>query len=880
MADKVLDFLLEDLKLIVSKKTCFIISDMDQIKSVYDDFTFVLKQLKDDHNGDCFLEQVKDLASEALEDLDSFIINVILKEDEEMCGKIYHAFDPPKKLTYFAEAINSVKKKMEKDPQAVSMPILEVSTQSLSEAIRPQVEYDEVFMGLEDDIAKIKDQLTGNRKQLQVISIVGMAGIGKTTFCRRLCDDDYIVHHFYIRAWTCVSQEYRKRDLLLCLLSWIVDKDEIQSLSEDELVNVLYKCLKGKKYLIVMDDVWDIRAWNDLKMLFPDDNNGSRIIITSRLNDVGSSIRRGSTTHSLRFLTEDESWNLLKHKLFKKSECPSELNEVGKEIAAKCQGLPLTIVVVAGLLAKNENRDWWKQLAGSLRSVLANSEQIINILALCYEHLPPHLQSCFLYFGAFPEDSDILAYRLIRLWIAEGFIYHGEQQQITVEELAEDYLKDLINRNLVVVSKKSSNGGIRTCRVHDMLRELCLRKAEEKKNDWHKRVASSSTPISSSNKLCFHSHGFHDLSENALCTNIRSRFSYASEKSPVITMKSFVYKFLWALNLCYIFLEGFPLEILQLFHLRFLELWIKHLDKLPPKISNLWNLESLVITKEDWSRVIIPVGIWKMLKLRHIRISEEIEIEAPSSNSGGPYLLNELQTLSALKLPHSGKDSEDILARTPNLRKLTFYRGPRTEGSFSVPNLANLSNLESLKLSVNSLKPTYSRIPQPDKFPKNLKKLILSGGHFKWKEISKLGKLPRLEILKLRRNCFSGHVWKTNDGEFCQLKVLKLSWMNLEQWITCTSHFPNLERLVVERCKNLIEIPAVLGDVPTLEMIEVLWSSSSAVDSAKQIHKDQVEIGNDGLKVITNSSSKKEVMDILTNYAPMPHDVYEQCPVS
>ncbi|KAL2489996.1 putative disease resistance RPP13-like protein 3 [Forsythia ovata] len=641
-------------------------------------------------------------------------------------------------------------------------------------------------------------------------------------------------------------------------------------MSDEKLALELYRNLKGNKYLIVMDDVWNIRAWNDLEMSFPDDKNGSRIIITSRLDDVALSIKRVSTPHRLQFLTEDESWDLLRRKVYRKGECPSEFNEVGKDIAAKCRGLPLTIVVVAGLLAKKKNLDWWKQLAASLGSVLANSEQIMDILALSYEHLPLHLQSCFLYFGAFPEDSDILAYRLIWLWIAEGFVCPREQQ-ITMEDLAEDYLKDLINRNLVLVSKKTSNGGIRTCRIHDMLRELCLRKAEERNLvqpiDWYKRVASPSTPISSNN-LCFHSHGFHDLSENPLCTNICSRFFYASERTPPreLTTTSFVYKFLWALNLCYILLKVFPLEILQLFHLRFLELWIDHLDKLPLLISNLWNLESLIITKEEWDGVIIPVGIWKMVKLRHLRISEEIEFET-LSNSGCPYLLNELQTLSALKLSHSGKDAEDILARTPNLRKLTFYRGPSKGGSFSLPNLENLSNLESLKLSENSWELTHSRIPQPNKFPENLKKLILSGGHLEWKEISKLGKLPRLEILKLRRNCFSGHKWKTGDGEFCQLKFLKLSWMDLKQWIiTSTRHFPNLERLVVDRCKYLEEIPAVIGDVPTLETIEVYWSSRSAVDSAKRIQEDQKTKGNDGLRVISYSLDEKEAS--------------EECPVS
>ncbi|KAL2489995.1 Disease resistance protein (CC-NBS-LRR class) family [Forsythia ovata] len=215
MVDTLVDFVLEDLKLIVSKNTCFNIADMDQIKSVNDDFTFIryyLEQLKDDRNGDeqrdFFLAQVKDLACEALKYLDSFIVNVILKEDEEICGKIYHAFDSPEKLRYFAEAINSFKKTMEKNTLTVSMQKLEVSTESLSKTIRPQVEDDEVFMGFEDDVAKIKDQLTGDREQLQVISIVGMAGIGKTTLSRHLYNDDLIRYHFYIRAWICVSREY------------------------------------------------------------------------------------------------------------------------------------------------------------------------------------------------------------------------------------------------------------------------------------------------------------------------------------------------------------------------------------------------------------------------------------------------------------------------------------------------------------------------------------------------------------------------------------------------------------------------------------------------------------------------------------------------
>lgn len=238
------------------------------------------------------------------------------------------------------------------------------------------------------------------------------------------------------------------------------------------------------------------------------------------------------------------------------------------------------------------------------------------------------------------------------------------------------------------------------------------------------------------------------------------------------------------------------------------------------------------------------------MKLRHLRISEEIKLQKPCANHGYPSALNSLQSLSALPFFQPSEDTEFVLARTPNLRKVAFYRGPNEGETFSLPNLSYLSHVDTLKMIDNSVwGASQLSIPQPSSFPPNLKKLTLSGGHADWKEISKLGKLPNLEVLKLRRNFFSGLSWKTSDGEFLQLKYLKLSSMDLQKWIASAGHFPSLQQLVLHGCMVLEEIPSCLGDIPTLQIIEISWSSQSASNSVLRIHEEQRDNGNDELKV-------------------------------
>ncbi|XP_017235747.2 putative late blight resistance protein homolog R1C-3 [Daucus carota subsp. sativus] len=340
---------------------------------------------------------------------------------------------------------------------------------------------EEVFVGFHEEARNLLKQLACIRKkQLQVISIVGMAGLCKTTLARRLYNDPYVVSYFYVQAWVTCSQAYVKRDLLLGILRSVVEiNDEVCRMNNEMLALVLYRALKGRRYLIVIDDLWSSKAWDDFKSSFPDDNNGSKIMLTTRLKDVALHAQSDGNPLCLRFLTEVESFDLFRRKTLIAGKFFDEFSFIGKMITRKCHGLPLAIVVIAGLLKNNYELDWWAHVAESVSSyIVTDVNQYIDTLALSYNHLPQHLRPCLLYFGAFPEDHDIPARKLTMLWIAEGFI-HQDSTEKSLEDVAEDYLMDLVRRSLIVVSNSGLDGAIKTCRVHDLLHDLCLRKAKE-----------------------------------------------------------------------------------------------------------------------------------------------------------------------------------------------------------------------------------------------------------------------------------------------------------------------------------------------------------------------------------------------------------------
>ncbi|XP_031100369.1 putative late blight resistance protein homolog R1A-4 isoform X2 [Ipomoea triloba] len=348
----------------------------------------------------------------------------------------------------------------------------------------------QVFMvGNNNALEEIKDKLTNSSKEREVISITGMGGIGKTTLAKNVYEDKDIKRHFDIQAWITVSQSYSLDDLLRVLLQSIdvSSPTEEQSAGTFELKDKVRKLLLGKRYLIAIDDIWSTQVWEDLKICFPSEKrNGSRVLLTTRLTNVATHASSGGLPFSMPTLSKEESWDLFCKKVFAKGSCPPsiEFEEIGRDIVMKCKGLPLSIMVIAGILSKAEMKvEDWENVAKdvALSSTLFEEQNCEEILLLSYNHLPENLKTCFLYLGVFPEDYEIPARRLVGHWVVQGFVEDDEALVANnKEEVARQKLQDLIDRNLILVEKRGWSGRIKTCKIHDLTHEMCLRLAKGK----------------------------------------------------------------------------------------------------------------------------------------------------------------------------------------------------------------------------------------------------------------------------------------------------------------------------------------------------------------------------------------------------------------
>ncbi|KAM3249926.1 hypothetical protein T459_32335 [Capsicum annuum] len=338
---------------------------------------------------------------------------------------------------------------------------------------------DDETVGFENEEEKIIQYLIRGTNELDVVPIVGMGGQGKTTIAKKVYDNKRVLYHFDVQAWCSISQTYNQSELLQEIFSRVTGSKNKGYQDDDVLVDALAdklrKSLMRKRYLIVLDDMWDGMAWDDLRFSFPDVGNRSRIIVTTRLEEVAKQVKYHTDPYSLPFLPLDESCKLLQYKVFQQEGCPPELRDVSLEIAEKCKGLPLVIILVAGIIKRNKmEASWWHKIKKSLLSYLGESDGYsLTTMQLSYDNLPDYLKPCLLYMGMFSEDARIPVSKLLSLWIAECFV-----QNI---ECAEDYLMDLISSNVVMVSKREYDGKVKYCQVHDVVLHFCLEKSREEK---------------------------------------------------------------------------------------------------------------------------------------------------------------------------------------------------------------------------------------------------------------------------------------------------------------------------------------------------------------------------------------------------------------
>ncbi|XP_058193917.1 putative late blight resistance protein homolog R1B-17 isoform X2 [Rhododendron vialii] len=874
MGDTAVDFFLGTLKnLIMSSDLDVIIDEKHQLQSLAEEIKYLRgflqiteKKRKEHSEVMNLVMRIRDVVSEAENIVELFVV-LVFKANHASDSLLEHQDHLSLDLESVKKEIKTLKAKVKQILDENMYDINGVAVKKLKHSSTGSggsgstigsntsiVVEKKAVVGFKEEVETLMGKLhdIGEGGRLEIISIIGAGGGGKTTLAREVYDHPLTLQKFEIRAWVNVSQDYdktMKRHLLIRILESAFPKknEDYKEISDDKLGEKVYKCLQNRKYLIVMDDVWGIEAWNDIQRSFPRECKGSKVVFTSRLPVQSDSIC--CVPHCMDPLTKSCSWELLEKKVFGMKRCPPELVDIGKQIAEKCKGLPLAIVTIAGILAtEDKTLDVWEEVAKHLSSTIAkNQEGCMEILELSYNHLPLHLQACFLYIGAHPEDYEMPSRELIWLWIAEGFIQQSDGGK-SLEAIAEDYLIGLIDRSLVTVARNSkSDGGIKACHIHDLLRELCLKKVEED-NFFVKIYEGDYFSPSTTNKhrrLFIGRQFFDKFPPRPLARNLRSFLYLSSPNSSLKQNLSFFvenFELLRVLHLISATSLG-EIGIGDLVHLRYLALTLREEhNRALNSFHFLWNLEILILQVPNYDKNIsLPRHIVKMVKLRHLYTKSGIfEYHHVSDDEEEGNMLDSLQTLHRMC---ACEHCLHFLEMTPNLRKLGLYGG---DVDFEGDDVLMLCDLEFLKcletLSVAALF-DYKRMASIGlKLPPTLTRLSLSSTFLEWEKLSIiLQTLPSLEVLKLLDDACRGPVWDTSELEegFSQLKYLRLEYLDIEEWIASEDEFPRLEVLAIQICDKLKGIPIDFANLNELREIKVQQCTRSAEESAKEIQEKQ-----------------------------------------
>ncbi|KAL5999715.1 hypothetical protein ACLOJK_038000 [Asimina triloba] len=704
----------------------------------------------------------------------------------------------------------------------------------------------EVMIGRDDDIKTLKSALVCgsgsssssgyDQQQVQVISIVGIGGLGKTTLARTIYNDGEVRGHFKDALyWVCVSEDFDSERVTKAIIEQV--KGASTSLSQlDSLQNELVKGLRGKRFLLILDDVWN-----------EDKQNG--ILVTTRARKVAKNITNITYIHDLKGLSDDDSWELFRSIAFdgRTTEECSQLESVGREIVSKCKGVPLSIRVMGSMMnSKRTEADWQNILNSKIWSLREAETRLLPVLLLSYYNLPPYLKLCFAYCSMFPKDWVLRKSMLVGLWAAQGFIRSEGNREIA--DIGSDYFDDLVAWSMLQEVEKDDRGVIR-CKMHDLLHDLAEFIA---KDEIYSEQCSSRSNV----RHAFFSFTDTDASfprAKNLHTLFVNRVVDGSESviADLLHQARFLRALVFGGSTPNERIAKLPNAIGKIKHLRYLDLSNSNIVELPEAVSHLYNLQTLKLNFCSKLEK-LPRGMGRLVNLRHLEFEETYQLR---------YLPKGLGRITSLRSLSKFIVGFEFGCNINELQWLNSLQGSlRIEGLARVPSreeaekaqLRNKPHLRSLDLSMggigirreNSIITTerMESVSEGLRPHANLEELILDSHGFgvlklpSWVEgmpcLSKLNlrnclildRLPHLPSLKEFRISGSESVTLPDGGweRLVTLQKLEIGFLfGLKSLPDGLTQLQSLETLEINFCEKLESLPEGLGYLKKLKSLKI-----------------------------------------------------------
>ncbi|KAJ4715185.1 NBS-LRR disease resistance protein [Melia azedarach] len=674
-------------------------------------------------------------------------------------------------------------------------------------------ECEENVIGRDDDKNAVVQLLLDSNDHadhnISVVSIVGIGGVGKTTLAQSIYNVEKVKTHFQLSMWVCVSDDFSLKTVVEMILKSAMGK-EIEKLEMDGLQKQLREQIDGKTYFLVLDDVWNenLDKWLKLKTLLKNGATGSKILVTTRSERVANIMSKAPLIYVLRGLIEDKSWSLFTKIAFEQGEEPkdSRLVGIGKDIVAKCAGVPLAIRTIGRLLyCKNKEEDWLTFRDQELSEIDQEEGDILPILKLSYYHLSPQLKQCFAYCALFPKDYEFEKENLIQLWKAQGFLGTSKKNQ-HLEDIGNVHFIDLLSRSFFQDLKEQRCwrwGTLVTCKMHDLMHDLAqsvigsecqMIKSDEDNVDGRSRHISFAPNLESLKMSTAM------LQTSRLRTFLPLSFS---TKFDSFHFSKFIssFKCLHTVNLRGSNIKKVPILIGKLKHLRYLDLSRNNdLKELPDSMWKLINLQTLNLYGCR-SLQKLPRDTRKMVSLQYLMIDD---CDSLTRDEDGRMMvegvkphpnLKELRIHGLMSVMFSGR-----MSSFTNLSEIEIAFG----GSFQyitplgqLPSLLHLTlkilpNLEYLSES-DRVGDSSTSTPPPTAFFPSLKELVI------W------------DCKKLKG------WWKINDDQ-----VTTTTEEEEEEKAEVLLSFPRLSILCIWGCPELTCMPLY----PTLEVLN-FWDSNT-----------------------------------------------------